>query len=492
MDLTGRRSAWPALPGPLLAAASAGAGGGLAAVLLAERGASQALALLLLPALAVALLRSVWVGYAGVVAVISVLPFATLPLGAAITPTLLEGALLSAYILTSAVLLVDRRERLRISAPVVWWLLLLGVTLFAFLLGVGRGYTAQTARDYGKFVLALGVFWLTLQLVRARADAERLLRLLVLGTVAAAGLGLALYVAGPSVTQRVLTRLVPYGYPSSRIVRYIEDDPARAMRAVGSSIDPNSFGGLLMVGFVLAVGQLLARRRALPVWLAGGATAFTAATLLLTYSRGAWVGAFAGVALIIAARRPRWIPALGALGVAGVAAGLGSGFVERLWLGFTLQDPATKLRLAEYRNAWAIIRRYPLFGVGFGNAPSLDLQTGVSSIYLLIAEQAGLLGLAAFLIVVGVILWRGVRAFVARRDGPDGDLLLGFGAALVAALTTGLVDHYFFNPRFAHMAALFWIVAGALAALCHPAYQHTPAGTLTGNAARHSGESENR
>ena len=36
-------------------------------------------------------------------------------------------------------------------------------------------------------------------------------------------------------------------------------DPSRPMRAVGTSVDPNSFGGLLMVGFVLAAGQLVSR-----------------------------------------------------------------------------------------------------------------------------------------------------------------------------------------------------------------------------------------
>jgi hypothetical protein len=37
--------------------------------------------------------------------------------------------------------------------------------------------------------------------------------------------------------------------------------------------------------------------------------------------------------------------------------------------------------------------------------------------------------------------------------------------AFAAALVVGLVDHYFFNPQFPHMAALFWLVAGALVAV---------------------------
>ncbi len=51
------------------------------------------------------------------------------------------------------------------------------------------------------------------------------------------------------------------------------------------------------------------------------------------------------------------------------------------------------MRLNEFRNAIEIISRYPLFGIGFAQAPDIDLGAGVSSIYLALAERIGLLGL---------------------------------------------------------------------------------------------------
>jgi O-antigen ligase len=239
------------------------------------------------------------------------------------------------------------------------------------------------------------------------------------------------------------------------------------MRAVGTSVDPNSFGGLLMVGFVLAVAQLVARRRSVHPLPASVVVGLTGVAMLLTYSRGAWVGAMAGVVLVLWLRRPALLVPMAGLGIAGIAAGVGGGFVERLWLGFTLQDPATRLRIAEYRNALAIIRDHPWFGVGFGDAPSIELQTGVSSIYLTIAERAGVIGLLVFLCAVLFVTWRGVRR--SMSGGEDADLALSFTAALVAALTVGLVDHYFFNPQFPHMATLFWALCGAIVAVTHSA-----------------------
>jgi O-antigen ligase len=187
--------------------------------------------------------------------------------------------------------------------------------------------------------------------------------------------------------------------------------------------------------------------------------------MLLTYSRGAWVGGAAGLFVVLVMRRRAWLPVLGGLGATAIALGAGAGFVDRLWQGFTLQDPATRLRLQEYQNAWEIIQRHPWFGVGFGDAGAVDLQEGVSSIYLTIAQQAGLAGLVVFLVVVGTIGYMGARTVFATGRGPHSDLSLTAVAALAAMLTVGLVDHYFFNIQFPHMAALFWIVAGLIVAL---------------------------
>ncbi len=466
MDLT------PAIPGKrdrgryAIAALAALLMGGVAGAGLLEIGPVKTLALLSIAAFGVAFLRSVWVSFAAVVAIVCLLPYAVLPVSTpAGTPALIELASFASIVIVAAVVLCDRRLGIPLGVSQALWLGLIGVAGFAFLLGVGRGYTPQTFHDFVKFLLALGGFALVIVLVRRFRDAVLVMRMLMVGTVAAAGLALLLYTGGPGITERALVRLVPYGYPGSRIVRYIEDDPARPMRAVGTGVDPNSLGGLMMVGFVLGAGQLFGRNPAVSRWLSGPAVALCGMAMMLTYSRGAWVGAAAGLGVILIMRRRAWLPVLGGLGAAAVALGAGSGFVDRLWQGFTLQDPATRLRLQEYQNALEIIRRHPMFGIGFGEAGSLDLQEGVSSIYLTIAQQAGLVGLAVFLVAVGAILWAGTREVFVSGSGVYSDLLLTAVAALAAMLTVGLVDHYFFNIRFPHMAALFWIVGGLIVAL---------------------------
>ena len=120
--------------------------------------------------------------------------------------------------------------------------------------------------------------------------------------------------------------------------------------------------------------------------------------------------------------------------------------------------------LAEFQNAIAIIQRYPVFGIGFGQAPDLDLTAGVSSIYLALGQRVGLVGLAAFLGTVAAWFATTLRA-LRRLDEERTSWVLGCQAGIVAALAVGLADHYFFNIEFSHMVALFWGTMGLGAAI---------------------------
>ena len=83
---------------------------------------------------------------------------------------------------------------------------------------------------------------------------------------------------------------------------------------------------------------------------------------------------------------------------------------------------------------------------------------GVSNIYLQLAEVGGLLTLAAFGLAVGAVLaamWQGWRKGVP----PETEwVVLGAGAGLLGVLVTGIFDHYYVS--FPHMATMFWSVAG--------------------------------
>src|SRR5439155_16574862 len=118
-----------------------------------------------------------------------------------------------------------------------------------------------------------------------------------------------------------------------------------------------------------------------------------------------------GAYLACAARRSRRALVLGVLAAARLLISpFRQSMLGRLASGFSAQDKASALRLRENANAVAIVERYPLLGIGFGSAPDLDLQEGVSSLYFTLAEQTGLLGMTLYLLAVGAVLAGSFRA----------------------------------------------------------------------------------
>lgn len=419
----------------------------------------------------IAVISDVRAGLWIAIAIVTILPFAVIPVRVGLTLTGLEAVSLALIGVWVARTLLYRDHFLPASFPAAAIILFLTVTLFAFLLGVDRGYTTQTYHDYAKFLMAVAMVFIVWTSIRRLDDHRRLLNAVLLGGSISAAIGLIFQLLGPGFQERVLVRLIPLGYPDTRIVRYIEDDPGRAMRLVSTSVDPNSAGGMLALAFVIGAVQLISRQPIIARRLCMVAVPLTGMALLLTQSRGAWLGAAAGLG-VAAILRYRWLIPVGVAGLAGMLViGIGTAFFERLWLGLTLQDPATVLRLREYQNAIEIIRQYPLFGVGFGDAPSIELQTGVSSIYLTIGQQTGFLGLFVFLFTFAVIGVAGLKWWYQRRTRMTGDLMLTLLAVLAAALTIGVFDHYFFNIQFPHMSALLWILVGLVLALARPVYE---------------------
>ncbi len=413
-----------------------------------------------------------------VVGIIVLLPFAVLPVHVILTPTFLELGLIFLYASWALRALLNPGEGLARTAVDGWLLLLLGASLFSFVLGLGRDHSPDVIHNYFKLVLAIGVFFAVGNVVRTREQLAFVMRALVVSGAITAFIGVALWLLPDTRATSILTRLSVVGYPTDRVVRYIEDNPALGERAVGTQVDPNSFGGLLVVIVAITGVQLLARKPILPRWLLAVMLLTDLVALVLTQSRTTFLAVIA-VGALVAALRYRKLLGWGlALAVLVLALGIGRNYFARIGTGLLFQDQANQMRLAEYQNALNIISRYPAFGVGFGIVGELDLTTGASSVYLTVAERAGLLGLGLFLLALAAFFASALPAVIAsgRRAPPEGDAdeigwsildsaLLGCTAAVFGVVVVGVADHYYFNIEFPHMAAMLWLVAGlALAA----------------------------
>jgi polysaccharide biosynthesis protein PslJ len=417
-------------------------------------------------------LTNLEVGLWGTIGIITLLPFAALPIKIVFTPNFVDLTLISVVLVYLLQWMTGRRRRLRLTpahAPIA---VFMALALFSFVAGMPNGpLTSNLLRQFGELLLNIGLTFVIVDYVDNAQTLTRLVRVIVLGGTAAAALGIGLYLLPPNLSERLLSALGVFGYPAGGVLRYIEDNPENAQRAISTSVDPNFLGGLLaMVGGLLAP-QLLTRRPVLwNRWLTAGAFVVVLACLLLTFSRGAMAGL--GLAMLVVAlaryRRLLWVLALA--GVVVLLLPATQAYVAHFVEGVRGDDLATQMRLGEYKDAFILISRYPVLGVGFAGAPEIDIYLGVSSAYLLIAEQMGLVGLAAFgLVMATVLVWafsRRQAVYAAGEHGADGlpAQWLGLLAGLIAALAVGVIDHYFFRLSFQSAGTLFWLYVGLLLA----------------------------
>lgn len=407
-----------------------------------------------------AVLRSPLTAVVGFVLAASLLPFAVIPVRLGVSLTLVDVALTLLLLVWVARLLRGRREL--ITTPIDGLLgLFLGLAIVGFILG--SGYAAVGGEQFRLFLKLLNsmlFFYGVVQVVESERDLKRVVRTLLLGGGAAAGIAILLYALPHDVTVRALSLLRPLGYPAGEeVIRTIAG--TSTVRATGTSIDPNVLGGLLMLIAVPACAYLTAGTRIMSRPILAGVLAVLVVGIALSYSRSSWVGLAAGVGFIAGFRdRRAWIFAALGMGTL-MLLPQGQVLLDRFTSGVAARDQAAAMRLGEYKDALALIAQYPLFGVGFGEAPTIELYVAVSSIYLLIAEEMGLVGLSLFLLVVGTGLVHSFRQG-AVRSVELRTAVIAFQATMVAALVAGLFDHYFFNLRFPHMVAMFWLMLALL------------------------------
>ena len=403
-------------------------------------------------------------GLSAIVAVAFLLPFAVMPLDFGLKPSFLLITVTLCYL--RWVLHLVRREPM-VSPPLVASAL---VVLFALLVLAAGLWGLNFAdpswfemRKLAEFLLNLGLFFLTLTALRSPAEIRLLVTVMAVAGTLGAGLGLLLHSLPQTMSRAWLDQLAVFDYPAGAVaLRYINDDPAGVMRAIGTAVDPNLLGAAcVLTACVLLPFPFLGRTWAVRAG-AGLALGVLLITIYLTYSRNALL-ALGAVGLFLALVRFR---ALLPLGLGGVILLLllpqTQHYVQRLVEGLMRQDLATQMRLTEYRNALAIIRDYPWTGIGFFGQPSVAYREGVSSIYLAAATFMGLPALVLYLAILGQPLVLFFRT--PWRSHELEPWILGLAGTVIALAMTGLFDHFYLNLLYPHMSALFWILLGACTA----------------------------
>lgn len=247
---------------------------------------------------------------------------------------------------------------------------------------------------------------------------------------------------------------------STRPVQFPDAPFAAYTRMTGPYENPIDLATYLMVVIpTLVMWSLTKSGRAR--WLTVGLAALLAGAVVRTQASGAWLGLLAAAGLLVVYRsavRPWLLAGLGALGVAALA---------YCWTGGTVSliDAGAADRWLMWQAAIGMIQDRPWLGHGLNTfmANYLKYRVGgepfpryAHNCYLQVAAETGVIGLVAFLGLLGAIFQRVLTG--ARSAAAEPRLLLmGLGAGLLAFATQAALDTNFYALR---QAALFWVLAG--------------------------------
>ncbi|MEM8863146.1 MAG: O-antigen ligase family protein, partial [Chloroflexota bacterium] len=285
--------------------------GSLSGIILAFGGPLVGLGLIIAIVSGLIVLSNMEVGIWAVIGVVTLLPFATLPFKIVITPTFLDlalGGVFAVWVLR----LVTGRQREVVAGPVAFPLIIfILVMLFAFVFGMPNGpLTSQLLRKFAELLLSLVFVILLIDYCRRWADLQRLTFVVMLAGTAAAIIGIVFWALPDELANEILNMLTRIGYPGGFVIRYVEDNPEALERAIGTSVDPNVYGGMLVLMGTLIAPQLVAEK---PLfwgrrWVSWAAFLSIFVALLLTNSRGAFIGLVASVGFLAFVRYRQLLP----------------------------------------------------------------------------------------------------------------------------------------------------------------------------------------
>lgn len=260
--------------------------------------------------------------------------------------------------------------------------------------------------------------------------------------------------------------------------------------------NPNLLAAYLMPAVAFSAGAIFVWPRWLPKLLAAVALLANTACLVLTFSRGGWIG-FLGLGFVMLVLLVYWwsellpplwrrlaLPLL--LGAIAAVVVFAVVFVapvrERVTTIFAgRQDSSNNFRINVWEAVVEMIQARPVTGIGPGNEAFNKIYplfqrpryTALSaySIFLETLVEGGLIGFTAFLWLLLTAFYQGWRQLRRLRAAMDvqGYWLMGAIATAAGMLVHGLVDTVWYRPQ---VSTLWWL-AMAIIASFYPTLQQS-------------------
>jgi len=241
-------------------------------------------------------------------------------------------------------------------------------------------------------------------------------------------------------------------------------------RVVSTFENPNVLGEYLILTIPISLGLAYYTNNRRKSFAYTVSAILGTGCLVLTWSRGAWLGfILAGTfALLLISRK--WFVA-GAIAfpvaVTGVLC-LDTTVLSRFTSIFNLSDSSTSYRINIWKSTLKMLKDVFAYGIGIGESAFASVfpyyaATGITSayhshsLYLQLVTETGIFSLFLFLTIAFITVRKNISFAVNSVSPKNKVLTAGMLCGIIAFLIQGFTDHVFYNYR---VCLLFWLILG--------------------------------
>ena len=241
-------------------------------------------------------------------------------------------------------------------------------------------------------------------------------------------------------------------------------------RVVSTFDNPNVLGEFLIFTIPVTLTLFATAKTVAEKTVTLAAAVIDLGCLVLTWSRGAWLGLIIAGAFTLLFVSHKWLVA-GILAAPAAAAGLmyaGSTVLSRLTSITNFSDSSTAYRIGIWKSALAMLKDTFFYGVGVGSGAfgavfpyyaisGITKAEHAHSLYLQIAAETGVFTLIIFIVIAFFTVQKSLSFAKTAATKKNKLLAVGLLCGISAFLLMGFTDYVFYNYR---ICLLFWLMVG--------------------------------
>ena len=241
-------------------------------------------------------------------------------------------------------------------------------------------------------------------------------------------------------------------------------------RVVSTFDNPNVLGEFLIFAIPVTLTLFATAKTVAEKTVSLAATVLDLICLILTWSRGAWLGLIISGVFALLFISHKWLVA-GVLAAPAAVAGLmyaGSTVLSRLTSVTNFSDSSTSYRIGIWKSVFAMLKDTFFYGIGVGSGAfgavfpyyaisGITKAEHAHSLYLQIITETGVFTLLVFIVIAFFIVQKSLSFAKMATTKKNKIYSIGLLSGIFAFLLMGFTDYVFYNYR---ICLLFWLMVG--------------------------------